>query len=290
MRAAISDEEGKNMKMKLSYCCLLLGFVIMSPGSLSAMPFLPDFSASTFSPNVPINHTYFPVPTGISRTYEGQREEDGEKITEGFTLSNLGLGPTILGVQTTIQRDRSFENGVILEDTFDYYAQDTSGNVWYFGEDVTNFVYDDDGNLLGTNSSSSWRGGVNDARPGFIMPTDLTPGFNYRQEFAPLDQAVDEATIYSLGNTVSLRIGEFSNVLQIFEENELEPDAREFKYYAPGVGLILVEEGLSPSLTDPEISVELVSTVPEPSTVLLLGSGLIGVAAWRYRTGHRSST
>ena len=264
------------------FICVLSLLVFWLPASAQAAPFLPDFSSATFLPGAPVNHLYFPIEKGTTRSYEGQKEEDGEIITEEFHLTGLGLGPTILGVQTTILRDRAFEDGLLVEDTFDYYAQDTNGNVWYFGEDVTNFIYDEEDNLIGTTDESAWLAGVNDALPGFIMPADLTDGFHYYQEFAPNDDAVDQATTYSNGNSVSIGFGTFSDVLQVLETNPLELDAREFKYYAPGLGLILVEEGLNLDLEDPELSVELVSTVPEPSSILLLGSGLMGLATWRY--------
>lgn len=64
---------------------------------------------------------------------------------------------------------RSNCRSVIVDDTFDYYAQDADGNVGYFGEDASNYVYDDDGDFVETNDSSSWPAGVNDALPGFIM-------------------------------------------------------------------------------------------------------------------------
>lgn len=255
-------------------------------GEAGAMPVLPDFSAATFLPGAAVDNTYFPLLGGPERTYRGQKEEDGETVVESFKLSNPGFGPVILGVQTTIQRDRSFENGVIVEDTFDYYAQDTAGNVWYFGEDVTNFVYDDDGNLIETNDESAWRAGVNGALPGFIMPADLIIGFNYFQEFAPADEALDHGTIFSLGETVSLDIGEFTNVLRVLEGTALEPDVREFKYYAPGEGLILVEEDLDEDFMNPEISVALVD-VPEPGSLALLLGG-IGVLAFAGRRKKRA--
>ncbi len=90
------------------------------------------------------------------------------------------------------------------------------------------------------------------------MPAELTEGFNYFQEHAPADEAMDQGTIFvAFIDTLTLDIGTFENVLQIFETTELEPDAREFKYYAPGVGLILVEEDLDEELANPELVFEL---------------------------------
>lgn len=255
----------------------------------NAVAFLPDFSAATFVPGAPVDSSYFPLIEGRTRVFAGQKEEDGEIVTERFELTDLGTGPTILGVQTTTQRDRAFEQGLLVEETFDYFAQDAAGNVWYLGEDVTNFIYDDDGKLIGTTSESAWRAGVNGALPGFIMPGDLNVGFNYFQEFAPNDDALDEGTIFSLGNFVSTPVGDFSNVLQILETTALDPDAREFKYYAPGLGLVLAAEGLSPDFEDPELTFKLVSirqtAVPEPPTIALFGLGLAALAYQWWKKG-----
>jgi hypothetical protein len=243
------------------------------PGSAAAAPFLPDFASATFVPGAPVDNPYFPLLDPRTRVFAGGDER--------FELTVLGLGPEILGVRTTTQRDRTFEDGLPVEETFDYFAQDAAGNVWYFGEDVTNYVYDEMGNLVGTNDESAWRAGVNDALPGFIMPVDLTLGFHYYQEFAPDDDALDEGTTHAVGLSIPLAIGDFDDVIRVFETTALDPDAREFKYYARGQGLILVEEGLDPDLEEPDLVLSLTAVVPAPRSVGLLGVGI--VALWLQR-------
>ena len=256
-----------------------------APVTLAAAPVLPDFSAATFVHGASVNNPYFPMLERRTRVFQGQREEDGELVTERFELTNLGPGPVILGVQTQIQRDLAFEDGLLQERTFDYFAQDAAGNVWYFGEDVTNFHYDDDGNLIGTDSASAWRAGVNGALPGFIMPADPVVGFNHYQEFAPGDAALDQARIIALDRQITVPVGSFSNVLQVLEATELDPEAREFKYYAPGIGLVLVEEGLDENFENPEFEVPLVRVIPEPLALplVLLACCAVATAAAVHR-------
>ena len=169
----------------------------------------------------------------------------------------------ILGVETTVVRDVAWDEGVLVEDTFDWYAQDTAGNVWYLGELATNYEYDDEGNFLGTNTEGSWEAGVNDALPGYLIPANPQVGDKYFQEFAP-GIAEDEAEVISLDESVSLDFGDFENVLPTRDFTALEPDVFEFKYYAPGVGQILADEGITEEGGEPELSPELVgiSTIP----------------------------
>ena len=262
--------------------CFLTICVYLTLGNAQAAPLLPYYAVQTFGSAVPDN-PYFPMTSSLTRIYAGEKEEEGEIITERFELTNQGMGPVILGVQTWIQRDRAFEGELLVEDTFDYYAQDTDGNVWYFGEDVTNYIYDDDDNLIETTDESAWRAGVNDALPGIIMLSNLAIPFNYFQEYAVDDEALDHGTIFSVGNDISIGFGMFSDVLQILEGSVLEPDAREFKFYAPNVGLIRVDEGLDELLMNPEITLELVQEVPIPAAALLFPFGLAGGLGWMRR-------
>jgi len=270
------------MSMLLKSAVLLAALAL--PATALAAPVLPDFDAATFVNGAPIDNRYFPLLDRNLRVYVN--EEEGEDVR--FEQQVVGRGRTLLGVQTTAVRDRDFEGGLLVEDTFDYYAQDTDGNVWYFGEDVTNYDYDEEGNLISTDTGSSWLAGRNlanpagdPAQPGFIMPADPAIGFEYFQEFAEDDEALDQARVFSIVPLVETPFGSFTDVLQILETTALEPDDRGFKYYASGVGLIMEDEGLDESFANPEARLPLtrVTAVPEPSTTLLLAAGLAAMAA-----------
>jgi hypothetical protein len=250
---------------------------------------LPDLSAATFLPGAPVTNPYFPVGPGPKKVLVARESGLTGPIVEPSELSYAGPGREILGVRTEAVLDRAFEGDRLVEETLDYYAQDTAGNVWYFGEDVTNFRYDDRGNFLGTDSESAWIAGVNDALPGWIMPSvdKLDPGLAYYQEFAAADGALDEALIRALGEAVESGGQTFANVLVTFETTVLDPEAREFKYYAPGIGVIRADEGLSPELGDPELIFQL-TPVPLPAGLPLLAAALGAIAlAGRARPQRR---
>ena len=130
-------------------------------------------------------------------------------------------------------RDTGYLNGQISELTFDYFAQDVYGNVWYFGEDTTQYKH---GKPVG--HVGSWLTGVNGAQPGIVMEGTPRVGDTYMEENAP-GIAQDEATNLSLTASVSTPYGNFiGNVLETREFSKIEPHSGELKYYAPNVGFV----------------------------------------------------
>ena len=139
----------------------------------------------------------------------------------------------LLGVTCIVVRDTAKVNGALHEDTVDFFAQDRSGNVWYFGENTAEYV---DG--LINKIDGSWLAGVNGARPGIIMFAAPAVGKTYRQELL-FTEAEDAAEIVALNESVTVPAGTYAHCLKTEEFTPIEPDALEFKYYAPGVGNVL---------------------------------------------------
>jgi len=253
---------------------MFAALTILAPAVAEAVPILPDFAAATFTPGQKVDNPYFPLLDRKTRRYEG-RDANGD-LVEYFEFTNLNTGPVILGVKTTTQLDRAYEDGLLVEETYDFYAQDDDGNVWYFGEDVTNYIYDDDGNLIDTNNSSAWRAGMNGGLPGWIMPASNPVGLKYYQESAAADGALDEGRVGANDLMFDSIFGPVSNVLQVFETSQLSPDSRGAKYYAPGFGLLFEEEGLDANFENPGLVLKLVS-VPAPAAAALFGFGVAGL-------------
>ena len=234
-----------------AFCLLALASPLAAQ---STEPTLPVFDAANFA--APKENPYFPLDIGTSHTLKGTRT-DGDPIVEHGVITVQGPGPVILGVPTVVILDEAFDAGVLVERTFDYYAADKDGNVWYFGEDVTNFRYDDAGALTGTDNKSAWRAGVNGAQPGISVSGQPQVGLTLFQEHAPADDAMDYAEILAVDVEVTGPAGTFKNVMKTYEASTVEPDLREYKYYAPAFGMIRADEELSASFDNPAIIIEL---------------------------------
>jgi len=176
-----------------------------------------------------IDNPYFPLEPGTTFTYRG--ESEGAPTRDVMTVTEDTK--VILGVTTTVVYHLSYEDGVLIEETFDWFAQDVEGNVWYFGEDTKEL--DENGNVIST--EGSWEAGVNGAEPGIIMLADPKKGDKYQQENAP-DIAEDMAQVIGFEDSLCVRYGCFENVLVTKEWSPLEKGVVEYKYYAKGVGFI----------------------------------------------------
>ena len=138
------------------------------------------------------------------------------------------------GVTARVVRDTVTLDGEIIEDTFDWYAQDEAGTVWYLGEDTAEF---EDGEVA--TREGSFEAGVDGAQAGVIMPASPEVGMTYRQEYYE-GEAEDNGEILELGEQADVPAGDYDDLVQTADTTPLEPDVLEHKYYARGVGLVLV--------------------------------------------------
>ncbi|MBP1885758.1 hypothetical protein [Sinorhizobium mexicanum] len=202
------------------------------------MAILPDFGAASFIPGAPIDNPYLPLIPGHVLSYSGDETDPdtGEVTTERNDVFTTSATFDVRGVSTSVIRDTVYEDDVILEDTFDWYAQDTAGNVWYFGETVVNYEYDDDGSFIGVNHDGQWSADDPGNQPGWAMKATPEFGTAYYQEFAP-GIAEDESILAEIGLSMKTLLGKFEDVIKTIDSSALSTGA-EFKYYAPGVGEI----------------------------------------------------
>lgn len=176
-----------------------------------------------------IDNPFAPFRTGSRWVYQ----KDGEDGLERIEIEVLDETREILGVTCATVRDRVWVDGEIVEDTLDWLAQDRDGNVWYFGEIARNF---EDGRLV--DLEGSWEAGVDGAKPGFWVKAAPREGELYRQEWLP-GEAEDVVEVLSLDADEVVPFANGGPVLQTRDFTPLEPDAEEYKFYVPGVGLVL---------------------------------------------------
>lgn len=181
---------------------------------------------------------YVSLRPGRQLVLEG--EEDGTDLRVEITvlrqvetISFHTANGVPLTVVARVIEEREFEDGEIVEVSRNFFARcvETS-DIFYFGEEVD--IYKG-GKVAG--HEGAWLSGQNGARFGLMMPGMPLLGAKYYQELAPR-VAMDRAEIVAMTDALVTPAGEFRNVLKIRETTPLEAGASEFKYYAPGVGLV----------------------------------------------------
>lgn len=186
----------------------------------------PAIKPDDFPTSTTIDNPLMPLLPGAVYTYKGEDEEVEVSVSERTKV--------ILGVTCVVVRDTVRIDGEIVEDTYDWFAQDAVGNVWYFGEDTKEY---ENGEVV--SSEGAWEAGIDGAKPGIVMhaiqPDLLAP---YRQEFYA-GKAEDMALVVSLDESVATPFGTFDHCLKTREFTPLEPGVSEYKFYCKDVGLVL---------------------------------------------------
>src|SRR5215213_4944132 len=219
------------MRRKVVFGALVGAVLVLAAGCMSSTQeqkassqeqkaYAPHIDPADFTTT--IDNEFLPLKPGTTFVYEGGAERDEMTVTSDTKK--------VMGVVCVVVDDRAWEGGKLIEGTYDWFAQDNEGNVWYFGEDTKEYK---NGKVVST--KGSWEGGVDGAKPGIMMQADPKVGESYRQEYYP-GEAMDMARVLGLNASVKVPYGSFDDVLETKEWTPLEPVLFEKKYYVRGVG------------------------------------------------------
>ena len=172
-----------------------------------------------------IDNPWWPMRPGSKWTYrEGPQQ---------VVVTVLDRTRDVNGIEARVVHDVVTEDGELVEDTYDWYAQDDDGNIWYLGEDTKEF---ENGKVVST--EGSWEAGVDGAQAGILVPAEPKVGMTYRQEYLE-GEAEDAAEVLSLDARARVPFGSFDGLLKTKDYTPLEPALLEHKYYARDVGPVL---------------------------------------------------
>ena len=201
----------------------------------------PQIDPATFSTT--IDNPFFPLPVGRTWVYRTTVPDGVEHVR----VQVLAKTKVVDGVTCVVVHDTLHKRGKLIEDTYDWYAQDAKGNVWYFGEDTTSYS----GGR--PDKGGSFQAGKHGAKPGIIMLAHPKVGRTYREEYLP-GEALDQATVVHRGARAKVPLDTYTGVLVTRNFTKLEPGIVEHKWYARGVGSVRT---ISPKEGEVEVLVKM---------------------------------
>jgi hypothetical protein len=172
---------------------------------------------------------YFILEPGFQLVLEGGDTK--------LQITVLDQTKTVDGVITRVVEEKEWKGGKLYEIALNYFAIcEQTKDVFYFGEDVDFY---ENGKVV--KHDGSWLAGTNGNRAGLMMPGTPKVKMKYYQEIAP-GVAMDRAEIVSLEETCKTPAGTFSGCMKVKDGSAIELFAKEYKYYAPGIGLVRDED------------------------------------------------
>lgn len=206
---------------------------------------VPNFKAATFTQPSKITNPYFPHAASTERLYAIETDEG---LVTVFT-EVLNDTRTVAGIEARVVRHREYLESVISEDNYAWYAQDDAGNVWYMGETVDKYEYDEQGALIEVTHEGAWEAGKDVAgkgslaNPGYLMKASPIPGDRYHHEYQE-GVVEDQAEVIAINVPVTLADGSEKFCVKIRDTSVLDgAGSFSYKYYAPDIGLVLEESG-----------------------------------------------
>lgn len=212
-------------------------------------PYDPDMDPALFqNPRNPANpNPFFPLDIGNRWVYA-----EGDEQIE---INVLDETKRIAGIDCIVYRDVVTSEGRLVEDTDDWFAVRTNGDIAYCGEEVKDFEFfegDDPQEAELVSIDGRFKVGVDLAKSGVAFLGNPEPGTTYRQEWDP-GNAEDVGSVlsnnYAYGNDAELdefvpqALAELmcadGDCVVIADRSTLDPGAFERKYYAKGVGKFL---------------------------------------------------
>jgi hypothetical protein len=180
-----------------------------------------DFSANIDNPR-------WPMKVGSRWVYRVTNSADGSKMRDVITATDQ-TKMIADGIEARVVHDVVTDHGKPVEVTDDWYAQDSAGNVWYFGEATIAFEH---GKQI---DNGSWEAGVDGNQPGIALPAKPRVGLTYREEYSK-GVAQDQSRVISLRQQAEVPAGHFRHVLMTEDFSPIEPKVSELKFYARGSG------------------------------------------------------
>ena len=228
----------------------------------------PAFNPSNFDATLATPNPYFPMTVGNVWEYAGGSETN--------TITVLTETKLIQGITARVFKDEVFDDGALVEDTDDWFAQTTTGDVWYLGEEVKDyesFAGDNPMDPELVKIDGSFKSGRDGDKGGLFFPFTPTVNQIYLEEFS-LGNAEDVTEILSINYTFSgnANLDRYvpAAVANVFctvsapcivtlNYSLLEPGKSARKYFAGGVGFIIETDPAAPSAAEGGLKAQLVN-------------------------------
>lgn len=197
-----------------------------------------DLDPAHFGDSTVVDNRWFPLEPGTQMVWEGRALDNEDEIPRRVVSTVTDLTKVIDGVRVVVIWELDYTDGALEEAELAFFAQDSDGNVWRFGEYPEEYEGD---KIVKT---PLWLAGLEGAKAGVAMVADPQPGTpSYAQGWGPQVGWNDRAETYRVDQETCVPIDCYHQVLVMREFSRTEPGAFQLKYYAAGVGNVRVGWG-----------------------------------------------